>query len=223
MNTVITLAQAKQITGGRNPHMPVEYENAVNALQACITLDEAKLWSDKADALAAWAKIYRSDDAARKAQQLKLHAYRRMGELALDLRPQQRKRRSDGKIMGKKDGPASLLREQGLSSGKEFAATKLARLPQDEFEKLIARDRPPSPMAALRATHGSMELNQVVASANSFRAACRNISPDNAARLLARAITPAQQSLFRELADWLDRLDQSLKCSSVTVGASHET
>lgn len=56
MNSVITAEQAKKITGGRTPLVPVEYEAAVKSLQACATLDEAKYWSDKSDALAAWAK-----------------------------------------------------------------------------------------------------------------------------------------------------------------------
>lgn len=212
MTNVITNEQARQITGGRSPLVPVEYETAVNALQACVTLDDAKIWSDKADALAAWAKIYRSDDAGRKARQLKLHAYRRMGALAEELRPQERKRRSDGKIMGKKDGPASLLREQGLTSGKEFAATKLARLPEREFRGLLERERVPSPMAAFRAT-GSIEISQVVAAAISFRTACRKVSPEDAARTLAPTMSAAQKALFRDLLEWLDRLDQCIQRS----------
>lgn len=62
--------------------MPVEYEAACKALAACESIDEGKYWSDKADALAAWAKIYKSDEAAVAARRLKLMAFRRMGELA---------------------------------------------------------------------------------------------------------------------------------------------
>lgn len=65
--------------------MPVVYEDACKALVACTTLDEAKYYSDKSDALAAWAKIYKSDEAAMAAKRLKLHAYRRMSELAEEI------------------------------------------------------------------------------------------------------------------------------------------
>lgn len=84
MSTVITEQQARQITGGRKPLVPVEYEAACNALAQCVDLDEAKYWSDKADALAAWAKIYRDDRISAQAKRLKLKAYRRMGELAAE-------------------------------------------------------------------------------------------------------------------------------------------
>lgn len=49
MQSVISAAEAKKITGGRTPLVPVEYETAITALQACVTLDETKYWSDKAD------------------------------------------------------------------------------------------------------------------------------------------------------------------------------
>ncbi len=216
----------KELTNVRAARMPVEYEDAVRSLAICLTLDEARLWSDKADALQAWARIYRNDEAGRKARQLKLHAYRRMGQLAEELRPQQRKRRADGKIMGKKDGPASLLREQGVSGGYEFAATKLGRLPETEFQGLIDRPRVPSPMAALRVAHSGnegVELSQVLSAARGFRSACKKISPDIAARFLSSNLTASQKQLFEELLDWLDRLDQCLTCEAERSGSNTDS
>lgn len=197
------------------PLVPIEYETAINALQACTTMDESKLWSDKADALAAWAKIYRDHTIERKSKQLKLHAYRRMGQIAAEIRPQERMRRSDGKIMGKKDGPASLLREQGVNGGREFAATRLARLDDVEFQGLIDRPRIPSPMAVLRIhAAGGIDMGQLINSASSFRTACRKLPAEVAARALAEASTNAQHNLFIELLEWLDRFDQSFRGSS---------
>src|SRR5208282_4621524 len=97
---VLTKEEAKRITKGRTPLVPVEYETAITALTECAHLDEAKYWDNKADALAAWAKIYHSDECARKAKMLKMHAYRRMGQLAGELRPKM---------------PVRILQEQGLS------------------------------------------------------------------------------------------------------------
>src|ERR1700689_1121318 len=104
MQQVITREQAKQITRGRTPMVPLEYEEAVKALASCLTFDEAKYWSDKASALAAWAKIYHSHEIDRKAKMLRLHAYRRMAELAQDIQKQNGK----GRIR-------TILEEQGLS------------------------------------------------------------------------------------------------------------
>lgn len=57
--------------------MPVVYADAVKALEACATMDEAKYYSDKSEALAAWAKIYGSQEDRKAAARLKLHAYAR--------------------------------------------------------------------------------------------------------------------------------------------------
>lgn len=81
------IAKIPVVVRDRMPHvaMPVEYEEACKALAACATIDEGKYWSDKADALAAWAKIYKSDEAAIAARRLKLQAFRRMGEIATQM------------------------------------------------------------------------------------------------------------------------------------------
>jgi hypothetical protein len=51
MQQVITAKQARQITGGRTPLVPVVYEDALKALGECLSLDDAKVWDNKADAL----------------------------------------------------------------------------------------------------------------------------------------------------------------------------
>ena len=86
MQQVITAGEARAITKGRAPLVPVEYEEAVKALAKCREIDDAKYWSDKASALAAWAKIYHSPQVMREAKLLKLHAYRHMAELAHAIR-----------------------------------------------------------------------------------------------------------------------------------------
>jgi hypothetical protein len=63
------------------------YEEACNALARCVDLDEAKYWSDKADALAAWAKIYHDTKIEDQARKLKAKARRSMALLAEALRP----------------------------------------------------------------------------------------------------------------------------------------
>lgn len=126
MQAVITKAQARAITRGREPHVPVEYEQAVTALQACLTLDETKYWSDRADALAAWAKIYGNDQAGRKAKMLKLHAYRRMGILAAELCPPGSRKMGVGNGKGSLPGPRALLESHGLSTAAADAARTLA-------------------------------------------------------------------------------------------------
>lgn len=145
MNTVITAAEARKITRGREPLVPVEYETAVKALAACVTLDEAKYWDNKADALAAWAKIYHDKKVEREAAALKLWAYRRMGELAGELRPQKNYGGSGG---GLTPGPLSLLKENGLTKSNAMAARRLARVSREHVEALSKLPRPPAPATA---------------------------------------------------------------------------
>jgi hypothetical protein len=122
--TVITEKQARQITGGRTPLVPVEYEAALNSLTACESLDEAQYWADKSDALAAWALIYRDDKAGRQARRLKIHAYRRMGILASEIRA----------AANKAKGASSLLIQHGLSKDQAAAAMQISRAPEKKLQ-----------------------------------------------------------------------------------------
>src|SRR5688572_2684465 len=100
------------------PKLPVEYSAAITAIAVCRTIDDGKYWSDKADALAAWAKIYKDDVVAREARSLKLHAYRRIGVLAAEIRPLKFRGR------GGAVGPNSLLVENGFSLTKARIISK---------------------------------------------------------------------------------------------------
>src|SRR5690606_26149716 len=103
------------------PMTPVEYVDACKALQACHEIDEAKYWSDKSDALAAWAKIYRDDETGKLARKLKAHAYRRMGEIAEQVQPTKGVTHK-----GSPPGANSLLIEKGLSRGKAYHALRIS-------------------------------------------------------------------------------------------------
>lgn len=211
-NPVLTSAQARAITRGRAPLVPVEYESAVNALQACLTLDEAKYWNDKADALAAWAKIYHSDEASRKARALKLHAYRRMGILAAELRPPNRK--DEGRAT---PGPLSALMEAGLSRSQATAARVVAKLPPRKFEKAVESERPPAP-SSFRITSGNENLSEswrtltgrslnrttTVNSMSGFACFCRNNDAKALARFLTKDETEQARKIATEIAEWVD-------------------
>jgi len=201
MRTVITEAEARKITHGRTPLVPVEYEAACRALSQCCTLDEAKYWDNKADALAAWAKIYRNDDAGRKAAQLKLHAYRRMGLLAQELRP----------ARGKKPGPLSLLKESGLTHDKATDARHLAGLPTEKFEALVNAPvvRSPSRAAWLSGPNES----RLKWTTGGVLSACNFFKRNEAAEFAAQ-IPSADAAKYRREAvlmiEWLDEFERHL-------------
>lgn len=204
MQAVITSKQAKQITGGRTPLVPVEYERACQALAQCVTIDEAKYWSDKADALAAWAKIYRDDQTGRKAAALKLHAYRRMGQLAAELRP--KKAKYGGGLL---PGPRSLLRENGLSQSHAIAARTLARMDKEPFDALIARPKIPTP-TGVRLNPANSELATWLQSAHSFRTHCRAVNAKEITTLVEKDRLGTVGALVTEILEWLDEFEQHL-------------
>lgn len=224
MSTVITESQARQITGGRKPLVPVEYESAITALIACMSIDDAKYWSDKSDALAAWAKIYKQDETGRQAKRLKLHAFRRMGEIAAEL---QGDRPSRGR--GNK-GPGTTLIASGLSARNATAAVRLSRAPQPKFNTLVER--------AVSVGRANSELIGVSGanyrrSSDSWRWLTSTTAPENstphllsvrsalrrrAAKEVAAGISDgeiiAARSLAVELMEWLDEFEQYLPKSS---------
>lgn len=217
-NAVLSEKQARQITGGRKPHVPVQYEQAVQALAECLSLDEAKVWSAKSDALAAWAKIYRDDDVGRKARALKLHAFRRMGELAREQRP--------GKIIPppkgckghpgftRLPGPKSLLEELGLKASDANACLSISKMKLERFENAINSPKPPSPNTLTRRGAHSSITYQRLSPLFSVRSMCRLMPPEDAARSLHQGEMALVVPLVREVIDWLDAFDQYLSTDS---------
>jgi hypothetical protein len=61
--------------------LPATYEAARTALKTCLDLDECKGWSDKAAAMAAYARMVHRPDLEEIAQRIRDQAFRRIGEL----------------------------------------------------------------------------------------------------------------------------------------------
>lgn len=208
MATVLSIDQARSITGGRTPLVPIEYETAVTALQTCLTLDETKYWSDKADALAAWARIYRNDDAGRKAKMLKLHAYRRMGSLAEELNPRRSTKEIGGRGSAPGSGPRSALIANGLTIAQADAARILSKLPERRFNQLLR-----NPVAPTTARHQVRDItiwHQLQASAMSLRSRCRANTPAQVVAAMTEVEKTNAKELIAELTEWLDEFDQRL-------------
>lgn len=219
MQPVLTREQARAITRGRTPLVPVEYESAVKALQSCITLDEAKYWGEKADALAAWAKIYRNDQVGIEARRLKLHAFRRMGELAQELRPPKL-----GAVKGAPQGSGtppgspSLLVKHGLRIDQANACSAIAKVPRREFEEIVALPKPPAPATFLykfadRNTSDSWRILTGVHGGNSltgFRSWLRGKEPKLLARALRKDEAQKARETVEEIVDWLDEFEEAL-------------
>jgi hypothetical protein len=198
-----------QVPEPKPERMPVEYVTAVRALAECVSIDEAKHWSDKAEALAAWAKIYQSDEAGIKARQLRLHAYRRMGVLAGELSPT--KHRTEGR--GRAPGPPQFLVTKGLSPHQAQAARQLALCPPEKFEEIINRPLPPSPTANIyNHTHRKPEWASAM---QRMQALCSTAKIQNLGTLVT-SIQPHELEKAAELAltlaEWLADFRHRVAC-----------
>lgn len=214
MTAVITSNQAKQITGGRMPLTPAEYEDAVKALEACTTFDESKYWKDKADALAAWAKIYHDKEVDTWARRLKLRAFRRLGELSIELRPLSTKRRG-WRANGRNPGHVQLMMANGMKRSEAVVASAVAKVPDARFQRALDKPIPPAPSSFIRRHNSetSEKWRMVRESArNPFT--CSMFCQSNDPAKFARALTPGESAMARklavELSEWLDKFEQAL-------------
>lgn len=173
------------------------------ALAACVSLDETKYWSDKADALAAWAKIYHSDDVERKAKQLKLRAYRRMGEIAAELRPVPKGNAHNGS----KPGPRSLLVENGLSPSEADAARRLAKTTTEQFTTLLAR--PTSPHVACRQIGMKAVPPEMSRCVSAVRSLIGSFDPQEVASAYSDT-SDEFRKFISEASEWFDELERFL-------------
>jgi hypothetical protein len=211
--------------------MPVIYEDAVRDLIACQTLDEAQYFADKAEALAAWARIHKSDQAGVEAKRLKLYAWKRIGELARELRPggPASTRHPNAKLtgyhrfQGRLPGPKSILAEHGLSTTQSQASLRLSRMPKEQFDAAVNSPRPPS--ALTLGTYGkysTKEWEEFSTTFSSTRSFCRRHNPCDFAKSLKteeflrrrqgrlRSEVAMARELALEITEWIDQFEQHL-------------
>jgi hypothetical protein len=195
-NAVLTQEQARQITGGREPLAPVEFTEACKLLAECRSIDEAKYWSDKSDALAAWAKIYHSTRIAREARLLKIHAFRRMAELAKELKK------------SKGTAPMTTLRANGLTKTTANEVMAVGRASKEKFEEAINREIPPAPSYFKRsAVSFGGSISKAMAAMHYFATRID-------ARETAGQVPPKDRKYYRrttgEIIEWLEEFREHL-------------
>jgi hypothetical protein len=71
--------------------LPASYEHAKQALAAFETVDEAREWASKAEAIAAYAKMAKDKSLFNYARRIQLRARRRAGELRKEIPAEERK------------------------------------------------------------------------------------------------------------------------------------
>lgn len=195
-----------------NTSIPVIYAEAVAALEACRNLHEAEYFDDAAEALAAWSKIYKDDEAGRQAKQLRLHAHRRMGQLARELAPL--KGRKGG---GRQPGPVAKLREHGLSRHRADAANHLAKMSGDGFKTLVDQDMPPAPTSVVRRIRDPLKMSRISQEEAERLADIHNLDVDEILIRYAEGLRGeklVESSFVAKTEEWLSTKEA---CGALTV------
>ncbi len=122
--------------------LPATYEAAKRALEQCVALDECKMWANRAEALASYARQANDDALLKMSMRVQARAIDRCGELLHEVEPATgAHRKSDG---GDTLSRKQAARDAGLSDRQRVTALRVNNVPRDEFERLIESDDPPT-------------------------------------------------------------------------------
>jgi hypothetical protein len=126
-----------------NAKLPETYERAKTALAECSSIDECKDWSDKAAALASYAKMSDDDTLRKYAERIQARAIRRCGELLRQIEPASGAR-TDLEPSKGDHTRLSMAEQAGMSKHQQIQATRVAAVPEDRFTALVESDNPPT-------------------------------------------------------------------------------
>lgn len=122
--------------------LPQTYQAAQVALSECSQIDECKDWADKASALASYARQADDHELERMAQRIRARAIRRAGELLKQIEPASgHHRKSEGAPTFSRENAA---RDAGMSKHQQVQATRVANIPEREFEAQVDSPKPPT-------------------------------------------------------------------------------
>lgn len=132
----LSVAQAK---------LPGTYEQAKTALATCERLDECKDWSDKAAALASYARQAEDLELERMAARIRARAMRRAGELLkqVDGRGGDRSK-SNGADNFARPSQRSVAEQAGMSPRQATTAVRVANIPAADFDRQVESANPPT-------------------------------------------------------------------------------
>jgi hypothetical protein len=185
--------------------MPRQYGEAVRAIAACTTLNESLHWSQRAEALSAWARMYGEDLVGAEARRLKLHAYRRMAQLAQQLTPNW-KPRARGTV-----SPRTLLVNHGLTPGQANTIRGIGALPQKRFDAAIKAEKPPTPGTLVHIDCAdSPAWARTKRAASVFRTVANHQNPRELATKIPEGQRMHAKVMAAELIGWLQRFERAL-------------
>jgi hypothetical protein len=128
-------------------NLPVKYETARKALAECAHVDELKEWTDKAAALAVYAKQAKDNSLHQYALRIQARAQRRMGQLLKSIPGNSGGDRGNAATGGRRplvQTRTSVAESAGLSEHQRKTAIRVASVPENAFEQQVESCEPPS-------------------------------------------------------------------------------
>jgi hypothetical protein len=204
-----------------NARLPQLYEKAKSAITECGRIDECKDWANKAEALASYARQAKDNELQRMAKRIQARALRRSGELLKIFQTGPEGGRPEKN--GRGDSPVSQRQaaaDAGLSKDQEKTAVRVANIPEEEFDKSVDSDDPPTVTALAKRGRKARTHIGVVESYRSdfdvaleaefalrrFAAFCQTADVDT----IVRGTSPIEIEEIRKFIGtidlWLDRL-----------------
>jgi hypothetical protein len=213
MNSVVPLP----ITA--DAQLPQRYEAARTAIAECERIDECKTWSDKAAALASYARQAKDDSLRVMAIRIQARAERRCGELL-----KQVPRADQATRYGQVAPVPPVTRTQtatnaGLSDRQRKTALRIANVPEKDFERQVEGPNPPTPTQLAEQGRIRRDLTPDPA-ADRFKAACTALhqfatfcdthDPIETAQTFGADDVEMARRCVSSLDSWLDRFVASL-------------
>ena len=196
--------------------LPETYEAAKTALSKCTRVDECKTWTDKALALASYAKQADDETLYKLAKRIQYRAVRRCGELMKPFQAPGERTDQPSVVGGTRLGHApdcptqrQAAEEAGLSKRQEVQASKLAKIPQDQFDAAVDGDNPPSSIQSFINTASGNErkfakATHLIGAVRRFAEFCES----NDAVWVAGGVMPREVEEIRrqvgQIDSWLD-------------------
>lgn len=127
-----------------NANLPATYEAAKYALAECNRIDECKEWSDKAQALASYARQADDKELETTAMRIRARAIRRCGELLKEVEKTSFK--GNQHVVTASTGPnrKELAKDAGMSERQAKTAIRVANVPQETFVDQVESNTPPT-------------------------------------------------------------------------------
>ena len=193
--------------------LPETYKAAKMALAECQRIDECKVWSDKAQAIAAYARMAKDDQLYNMAVRIQARAIRRVGELLGEFkRPGARTDQPrDGSVPRSEKEAAD---DADLPERQRKKAISVAKVSQDQFDAAVEGNEPmtavqiadlnrPPPKGFQQATH-------LLGGLRRFAEFCDNNQPQEVAHGLFPQEVEDACRMSQRVTDWLEQFSTCL-------------